>query len=492
MAKCKSKSCTDKCGDNLSGFFKGQYNSAVECAVNNKCISYESQPPKHCGDGKCADGENFENCPQDCEKPNLCGNGKCDEGENPDNCGQDCKAPNLCGNGKCDDGENPDNCAQDCKAPNPCGNGKCDAGETNENCAQDCPKPPDPGKAYTCIVDECGLGWCNNMGWCKSIIECLSKCADQACADKCGENLNGFFKSQFEGNVKCALDNKCLTFGPVVDPCGNGKCDPGENLNNCPEDCKPGEDKCGNDQCDPGESAEACPKDCKPTAGSCKGKCGQFSPGACHCDAKCVEFGNCCSDYKILCGDDKTCGNDKCDDGETADICPQDCGSSAYKCLLDECNAGQCSNANQCSKALACIAECSTKNCANKCTDGQPNNNKQYLNNIIGCGFDDNQCLGPKCGNDKCETGETAENCSADCKVSDDPMVCINLQCANELKQCTQDFKCTVTLQCTEKCKGDSDCAEDCGDDLDDGSEKAYESVLKCAESKKCLTEKDD
>ena len=40
------------------------------------------------------------------------------------------------------------------------------------------------------------------------------------------------------------------------------------------------------------------------TGPSCAGKCGSKAPvdGQCHCDAKCVQFNDCCSDYASVCG----------------------------------------------------------------------------------------------------------------------------------------------------------------------------------------------
>jgi len=103
--------------------------------------------PLVCGDTTCdfRRGENYENCPQDCpsgSRDNYCdsiADGICDP---------DCKAredidclEELCGNGKCDEGEgeNYENCPQDCPKPVTCGDGSCDPGENYGNCPQDCP-----------------------------------------------------------------------------------------------------------------------------------------------------------------------------------------------------------------------------------------------------------------------------------------------------------------------------------------------------------------
>ncbi|MGY4884829.1 MAG: DUF4215 domain-containing protein [Nanobdellota archaeon] len=83
-----------------------------------------------CWDGICGDGENCNNCPDDCKS--CCGNGICDSNECitcPGDC-SDCEIP--CGNGICESelGENCNNCA-DCPLcpPENCGNGNIDSGE---------------------------------------------------------------------------------------------------------------------------------------------------------------------------------------------------------------------------------------------------------------------------------------------------------------------------------------------------------------------------
>jgi len=68
--------------------------------------------------------------------------------------------------------------------------------------------------------------------------------------------------------------------------CGNGVCEPGENPQNCPEDCA---SICGNCECEGGESYSSCPVDC--------GYCGDG-----YCIKKCA----------YLIAEDKT-------------TCPEDC-----------------------------------------------------------------------------------------------------------------------------------------------------------------------
>jgi hypothetical protein len=43
--------------------------------------------------------------------------------------------------------------------------------------------------------------------------------------------------------------------------CGNGKCEPPEDCNTCPQDCG---QCCGNYKCEPPEDCRSCPQDCGP------------------------------------------------------------------------------------------------------------------------------------------------------------------------------------------------------------------------------------
>jgi hypothetical protein len=88
-----------------------------------------------CGDGICAIGENYGNCPQDCPSGGI--DGYCD-GVKDGICDPDCiffKTPE----------KDPD-CVKSI-----CGNRICEAGETQENCCKDCGCP----SGYNCIENKC-------------------------------------------------------------------------------------------------------------------------------------------------------------------------------------------------------------------------------------------------------------------------------------------------------------------------------------------------
>lgn len=105
----------------------------------------------NCGDGKCSEHENGDNCPEDCA---VCGNGICEPPtENYQNCPEDCcvgqgeraPAPVKCCEGlkainPCDVDPQPDYCMITVmqEACINCGDGKCELYETPKNCPQDC------------------------------------------------------------------------------------------------------------------------------------------------------------------------------------------------------------------------------------------------------------------------------------------------------------------------------------------------------------------
>jgi hypothetical protein len=68
-----------------------------------------------CGDGICQSGEDWQNCPEDCDPPNTCGNGICESYESPTNCPEDCLEL-YCGDAICTAliGETCETCSQDC------------------------------------------------------------------------------------------------------------------------------------------------------------------------------------------------------------------------------------------------------------------------------------------------------------------------------------------------------------------------------------------
>ena len=169
--------------------------SQVETCKQYQCVKGECQIvtlADCCGNGKCEVEEDWETCPQDCER--------CDDG-NP--CTEDiysyetgkcsyiklagpqpgCSAKVTCGSYTCRAGV----CQIEYIA-NCCGNKICEVGETYAICPADCPSCDDKNE---CTIDEYDYH--------------LQKCVNTP-----------------------ILDIIC---------CGNGVCETGETYENCPRDC---------------------------------------------------------------------------------------------------------------------------------------------------------------------------------------------------------------------------------------------------------------
>ena len=99
--------------------------------------------------------------------------------------------------------------------------------------------------------------------------------------------------------------------------------------------------------------------------GLCAGNCGG-SPnrGECHCDAVCVELGDCCADACASCGhccvpdcDGKQCGDDGC--GGRCGTCGADEFCDGDQCRADECagldDGAPCDDRDRCTRGDRCI-----------------------------------------------------------------------------------------------------------------------------------------
>ncbi len=238
--------CSIDCGGNCKWVSNPTYGggSSGYCSPKKLCISTS------CGNGDCDIGENHGNCPGDCPIDCIanCTNRECGD----DGCG------NLIGCGTCTNDKfcNP---YGKCTSRNQsiCNNNTIcepDLGETKQNCPKDCNKTiciPYTGR-------ECGTDGCGGLlGNCSVIYP--------------------------GANYTCNTEGKCV---PRRVTCPNGLCDFGENITNCPKDCK---GSCGNLVCEPGEGENilTCPADCW------------------NCTRDCTK---------------KVCGSDKC--GDSCGLCP--------------------------------------------------------------------------------------------------------------------------------------------------------------------------
>lgn len=355
---------------------------------------------------------------------------------------------------------------------------------------------PDPDQKLACILDNCNVGSCTEFEPCALALECMAKCEDADCAIECAEAGPPPAQNLLFNISQCALQHECLSDAPPPPPgpeCGNGKCEPGEDPQSCPDDC---------------ENVPPPPGD------SCEGKCGQFQDNApCQCDDECAQYDDCCDDYEDVC------------DGPPPP-------PPELECIVNNCNTGQCLNVDQCADALFCMADCETVECAAICAEDGPGGPAQnLLFNVLECGAEAG-CWegGPPpppgfCGDEICDGPETPGNCPEDCggggggscegKCDAEfqpgaPCQC-DFQCT-QFGDCCEDYKdvcdggggcliescntgqclnfpvCANAVACMEACETPG-CAEGCIDDAPGAAKPVLNSVLECGIDAGCYEE---
>ena len=253
---------------------------------------------------------------------------------------------------------------------------------------------------------------------------------------------------------------------PDIDPdvgpeCGNGVCEAGEGLEECPEDCA----LCGDGECQEDENAEGCPEDC----GGCgDGICGTheagFLGGACPQDCA------------------PACGNAVCEWGENDMNCLPDCGicgdgmcqlsESPDECALDcpgTCGDGECGEDEDSANCLA--------DCPHLCGDGlclTPENAVVCPTDCSVCGdavcaADEDQEVCPgdcvtDCGDGVCPESETSDTCPLDCGFCGDGVCGISETGISCSKDCQPECG---NGECSLEEEGTADCPADCLLDLD-------------------------
>jgi len=194
-----------------------------------------------CGNGKCEAGENWETCPQDCERcddRNPCTEniysyetGKCSYIKLT-GAQSGCSAKVTCGSWACRTGACQIEYLSNC-----CGNKVCEVGETYGTCSVDCPNCDDKNK---CTVDSydyhkhqcvntpildvicCGNGVCETGEVYENCPRDCPNCDDD---NECTRDSYDYHQQKCVNEI-------------IIPCCGNGICDEGvEKYSNCPTDC---------------------------------------------------------------------------------------------------------------------------------------------------------------------------------------------------------------------------------------------------------------
>ena len=395
LSGCEDEDCAVGCIQGLPGAVQQVLIGLIECGSDAGC--FEDGGPD-CGNGDCEDGESCDSCPNDC---GPCAGGTCCEAHDGVGCDDPACADEICANdpfccnnqwdGICADAAQ-SSCAV-CDGGGPfCGDGIC---QPDELCPQDC---NDPG---SCVTDSCETGNCSSFPFCAEILDCVSGCNTEECANDCLDGVPDTIAQLLVGVIECASDAGC--FEPTGPTCGDGQCGPFESCGSCPIDCGPCE---GGDCCEPHDGVGCDDAACADTVCAVDPFCCDNSwDGLCAGEAQ---------DMCEVCGaTGPVCGDGVCEPGEVCDV---DCADPGG-CLADSCDFGNCPDFDACADALSCLEDCATEGCAEGCLEGLGPNATEFLTGVIACGVDAG-CFAPEppgCGDGECSSVESCQSCPDDC-----------------------------------------------------------------------------
>ncbi|MEY3013447.1 MAG: hypothetical protein RIT45_2182 [Pseudomonadota bacterium] len=308
--------------------------------------------------------------------------------------------------------------------------------------AQDGGPAKTPAQEFTCVESKCAteIAACMANTKCATLIACSKACQDEACVDACSANLTEADFVELLA-VLGPLDD-CGKAQDCISDCGNGKCQAGENAENCADDCG-AKTVCGNGTCEEGETTANCAQDCKAGAVCGNGTCEEGESTA-----------SCPQDCKA--GGSAVCGDGTCADGESA-TCPIDCDATwgpRISCAKEKCAStySACAADEKCLALVNCFVACGADggdSCVNACVSAAGGAAMQKAGAVQSCIAEVcSNTTKPVCGNEVCESGETKANCPADCGSSGP--VCGNETCESgeSYTSCPSDCPCTSDSQC--------------------------------------------
>jgi cysteine-rich repeat protein len=541
-----SPGCDSNCNEDCTAFISTCGDGKVEChetcddGNSESCdgcseLCVEEPGSGGCGDGyRCGDEEcddanddECDGCYSDCTRRvyscgdgHVCGSEACDDGNivSCDGCSANCRWETGCGDNftcgaeECDDGNliNEDGCSDTCELEG-CGDGVLQLGEECDDGNEvDC-----DGCHNNCRLDTgCGDGTvCTQQGeQCEDRNQedcdaCHNDCklnVDQ-CGDghACGDEVcdDGNYNYGDGCSVNCMSDESCgngVLDSMVGEPCDDNTTD-GIDLNctaslpDCVADC---------DHCDAhcGDGIIAGDETCDVNPSGIDFGCSAEFPVCTECSGCVID----CSDN--VCGDDKLCPGETCDDGNTDDCtgsCSADCQTDITGCgdgIM--CGTEACDDGNT-QGGDGCRADClGTEQCNDGFLDVGEGCEDDTVDGIdTGCSDGEPDCVlscsacSPRCGDlvigagEDCEDSSSAgqdDGCSSENPVCrDDCSACETYICGDGvintpeicdgasiscLGDTTQYYG---TAECNPNCLGTGFCTptEYCGDDSVNGPE---------------------